>query len=128
MKIAIIGGGASGLAAAIEASLKARERKIKADITVYEAKDRIGKKLLTTGNGRCNMTNLNDNIRYFGDCEFASAVLKKFSVQSNLKFFSDMGLFTKSDEEGRVYPLSNQASGVLDALRFECERLGVKFV
>ena len=39
-----------------------------------------------------------------------------------------MGLFTKSDEEGRVYPLSNQASGVLDALRFECERLGVKFV
>ncbi|MBQ1994862.1 MAG: aminoacetone oxidase family FAD-binding enzyme [Clostridia bacterium] len=128
MKIAIIGGGASGLAAAIEASLKARERKIKADITVFEAKDRIGKKLLATGNGRCNMTNLNDNIRYFGDCEFASAVLKKFSVQSNLKFFSDMGLFTKSDEEGRVYPLSNQASGVLDALRFECERLGVKFV
>lgn len=128
MKIAIIGGGASGLAAAIEASLKAGERKIKAEITVYEAKDRIGKKLLATGNGRCNMTNLNDNIRYFGDSEFASAVLKKFSVQSNLKFFSDMGLFTKSDEEGRVYPLSNQASGVLDALRFECERLGVKFV
>ncbi|MBQ1967628.1 MAG: NAD(P)/FAD-dependent oxidoreductase, partial [Clostridia bacterium] len=62
MKIAIIGGGASGLAAAIEASLKARERKIKAEITVFEAKDRIGKKLLATGNGRCNMTNLNERL------------------------------------------------------------------
>ncbi len=128
MKIAIIGGGASGLAAAIEASLKAREKKVKAEITVFEAKDRVGKKLLATGNGRCNMLNLNENIRYFGDGDFASKVLSKYGVQSNLEFFSEMGLFTRSDEEGRVYPLSNQASGVLDALRFECERLGVKFV
>ena len=128
MKIAIIGGGASGLAAAIESSLKAKDKKVKAEITVFEAKDRVGKKLLATGNGRCNMMNLNENISYFGDSEFASKVLSRYSVQSNLKFFSDMGLFTRSDEEGRVYPLSNQATGVLDALRFECERLGVKFV
>ena len=128
MKIAIIGGGASGLAAAIEASLKAREKKLKAEITVFEAKDRVGKKLLATGNGRCNMMNLNENISYFGDSDFASRVLSRYSVESNLKFFSDMGLFTRSDEEGRVYPLSNQATGVLDALRFECERLGVNFV
>lgn len=128
MKIAIIGGGASGLAAAIEASLKAREKKLKAEITVFEAKDRVGKKLLATGNGRCNMMNLNENISYFGDNDFASRVLSRYSVESNLRFFSDMGLFTRSDEEGRVYPLSNQATGVLDALRFECERLGVNFV
>ena len=128
MKIAIVGGGASGLTAAISASLKAREKKIKAEITVFEAKDRVGKKLLATGNGRCNMMNLNETVVYFGDNAFASEALSRFDVKSNLKFFSDMGFFTRSNEEGRVYPLSNQASGVLDTLRNECERLKVKFV
>lgn len=127
MKIAIIGGGASGLSCAVEASERAREKGVFAEITVYEAKDRVGKKILATGNGRCNMMNMN-SCRYFGDSSFAESVLKKYDVQSNLAFFEKMGLFTRVDEEGRVYPLSNQASGVLDILRFECERLGVKFV
>ena len=127
MKIAIIGGGASGLACAVEAGQRAAEKGVKAEITVYEAKDRVGKKILATGNGRCNMMNIND-CNYFGDNTFAKSVLQKFDVQSNLRFFEEMGLFTRADEEGRVYPLSNQASGVLDTLRFECERLGVKLI
>ena len=59
-RIAIIGGGASGLACAVEAGQRAAEKGVKAEITVYEAKDRVGKKILATGNGRCNMMNIND--------------------------------------------------------------------
>lgn len=127
MKIAIIGGGASGLVCAIEAAKTAKEKNVKAEITVYEAKDRVGKKILATGNGRCNMMNLND-CNYFGDNAFAKSVLQKYDAESNLSFFREMGLYTRADEEGRVYPLSNQASTVLDVLRFECARLDVKFV
>ncbi len=127
MKVAIIGGGASGLVAAVSAARTAQKEAIKAEITVFEAKDRVGKKLLATGNGRCNMMNLNERVPYFGAGSFAENILKKFSVKSNLSFFASMGLYTRFDEEGRVYPMSNQASSVLDALRFECLRLGVKF-
>ncbi len=128
MEIAIIGGGASGLACAIECGRKAEREKKHVHITVFESADRVGKKILVTGNGRCNMMNENENLPYFGDGEFACFALQKFDVESNLSFFASMGLYTRSDSEGRVYPLSNQASGVLDALRFECERLGVDFV
>ncbi len=126
MKIAIIGGGASGLCSAISAARKAEINKIKADITVFETNQRAGKKLLATGNGRCNMMNMNENVKYFGDVSFAESVLKRYGAKSNLRFFASLGLYTRADEEGRVYPLSNQASSVLDALRFECERLGIK--
>ena len=127
MKIAIVGGGASGLSCAIEAGRRKKEKGISAEITVYEAKERVGKKILATGNGRCNMLNLND-CNYFGDNSFAKSVINKYNVESNLSFFEEMGLYTRADEEGRVYPLSNQAAGVLDTLRFESERLGVKTV
>lgn len=128
MKIAIIGGGASGLTCAITAARKAKEAGVKAEITLYEANDRVGRKILATGNGRCNMMNENENVRYFGDNDFARKALSKFDVKSNLEFFASMGLFIRSDEEGRIYPLGNQAAGVLDALRLECERLGIKSV
>ena len=127
MKIAIIGGGASGLACAVECGRKAESENKKVSITVYESSDRVGKKLLVTGNGRCNMMNENE-MPYFGDGEFTRFALEKYNLESNLSFFASMGLYTRSDSEGRVYPLGNQASGVLDALRFECERLGVRFI
>ena len=127
MKIAIIGGGASGLACAIECGRKAERNKKNVSITVYEGADRVGKKLLVTGNGRCNMMNENE-LPYFGGSEFARFALEKYNVESNLSFFASMGLYTRSDSEGRIYPLGNQASGVLDVLRFECERLGVRFI
>lgn len=128
MKIAIIGGGASGLICALSAALKAKENNVRVDITVYEAKDKPGRKLLATGNGRCNLMNKNEGDYYF-DCKgFSSYALEKFNVENNISFFRKIGLYTRSDEEGRIYPLSNNASSVLDALRLSCESYKVRFV
>lgn len=127
-KVAIIGGGASGLACAIEI-LKTVKNKDDVKVTVIEKLPRVGKKLLVTGNGRCNLTNMNSASSGFrGDTEFAYSVLKKYTPESNIEFFNEMGLYTRVEDEGRVYPLSNQASSVLDALRFECDRLGVEVI
>ncbi len=127
MNIAIIGGGASGLACAVECGWEAARQYRKVNIAVFEAADRVGKKILATGNGRCNLMNENEKVTYFGDDEFARFALKKYNLTDNLSFFAAIGLCTRSDSEGRIYPLSNQASSVLDALRFECERFGIRF-
>ena len=100
----IIGGCASGLAAAINAKRLAPE----ARIAVAERLPRVGKKLLATGNGRCNLTNIHALGHEYKNREFALTALEKYPP------------------EGRVYPRSNAASSVLDALRFEVERLGVE--
>ncbi len=127
-KIAIIGGGASGLACAIELMHTVKD-KDQVKVTVFEKLSRIGKKILVTGNGRCNLTNVNAiNTGFRGDVEFSKTALQKYTPESNIKFFNELGLYTRTEEEGRVYPLSNQASSVLDALRFECARLGVETV
>ncbi len=120
-RIVIVGAGASGLMAA------ARAAGCGAKVTVLEKESSPGKKLLTTGNGRCNLTNLHldpGNYRgYFP--EFAARVLEKYSVQKTLDYFHSIGLMT-TDRDGWVYPVSMQASSVLRVLLGECERLGVK--
>ena len=122
MRVAIIGGGAAGLICACTLG----EKKI--DVTLFEKNDRVGKKLLSTGNGRCNMTNLGAMPEdYFDSAEFVAPAFQKYPPQSNVAFFEERGLYTRADGEGRVYPLSNQASSVLDCLRLECERLKVRF-
>ncbi len=123
MKLAIVGGGASGLAAAIEAGRTAPE----AEIVILERLDRVGKKILATGNGRCNYSNTNADIdNYYGrDRMFADYALKEFTVENTVNFFNQLGVFPKEEKNGRLYPFSLQASAVLDALRNECERLGV---
>lgn len=127
-KVAVIGGGASGMCAAIELMNNVTD-KTDVEVTVLEKMTRVGKKLLVTGNGRCNITNMNSaGSGYRGDTDFAKTALSRFTPENNIKFFNSLGLYTRTEEDGRVYPLSNQASSVLDALRFECERLGVKFV
>lgn len=127
-KVAVIGGGASGMCAAIELMNNVTD-KTDVEVTVLEKMTRVGKKLLVTGNGRCNITNMNSaRSGYRGDTDFAKTALSRFTPESNIEFFNSLGLYTRTEEDGRVYPLSNQASSVLDALRFECERLGVKFV
>lgn len=127
-KIAIIGGGASGLSCAIEL-LHTVKNKEDVKVTIFEKLPRIGKKLLVTGNGRCNLTNVNAvNSGFRGDAEFSTYALNKYTPESNIEFFNELGLYTRTEEEGRVYPLSNQATSVLDALRFECARLGVEVV
>ncbi len=127
MKVAIIGGGASGLACAVECGWEAARQHRTVNITVFEAADRVGKKILATGNGRCNLMNKNERMPYFGDDEFARFALKENNLIKNLSFFATIGLYTRHDSEGRYYPLSNQASSVLDVLRFECEKIGVRF-
>lgn len=127
-KVAVIGGGASGLACAVQI-MRIVKNKEDVKVTVLERLPRIGKKILVTGNGRCNLTNVNATVEnYRGNPEFAEYALNEFTPQSNIEFFNSLGLYTRTEEEGRVYPLSNQASSVLDALRFECERLGIEIV
>lgn len=128
MKVAIIGAGASGLVCAAEIAAKAKLNKLSVEITLLEGNDKVGKKILATGNGRCNMMNRNEGDFFFDKNGFSSYALKKFNVESNLSFFASHGLYTRTDEEGRIYPLSNQASSVLDCLRFACDGLGVKAV
>ncbi len=128
VKVAVIGGGASGLACAIEI-LHTVKNDGDVRVTVIEKLPRVGKKLLVTGNGRCNLTNMNaDSGGYRGNTAFSQYALNTFTPQKNIEFFNRLSLYTRQEEEGRVYPLSNQASSVLDCLRFECNRLGVETV
>ena len=120
-RIAIIGGGAAGLVASIAASGKGSK------VYILERLDRVGKKILATGNGRCNITNMNTDIsRFHGkDAGFISEALKQFDVSTTIGFFENLGVKCKVEEGGKVYPYSDQASSVLDVLRYEAERLGV---
>ena len=122
--ILIVGAGASGLAAAISA----KRTLPRLCVAMLERLPRVGKKILATGNGRCNLTNLNARSHGYTNREFADSVFEKYDEQRVLQFFKSIGLLTYSDNCGRVYPMSNTASGVLDCLRFEAERLGVKSI
>ena len=121
-EIAVIGGGASGMMAAITA------RKFGKEVVILERKDRILKKVLITGNGRCNITNVNADIsNYFGkNISSVKNILNSFNPQDTMDFFNGLGIVCNEENRGKVYPLSGQASSVVDALRFEAERLGIK--
>ena len=121
-EIAVIGGGASGLIAAITA------RKAGKKVTILERKERILKKVLVTGNGRCNLTNARASIsNYFGKNILSiENILNNFTPQNVMDFFYELGVICNEEERGKVYPLSGQASSVVDALRFEAEKLGIK--
>lgn len=126
MKTVVIGGGASGLAAAVMAAKTAPE----SQVIILEKADRIGKKILATGNGRCNYSNLQaDPSRYYGcDPYFTEYALKEFTVDYTVNFFNNIGVFPREEQQGRLYPYSGQASSVLDALRSEISRLSVRVV
>ena len=121
-EIAVIGGGASGLMAAITAKKSGKE------VIILERKDRILKKVLITGNGRCNITNVNANIsNYFGkNISSVENILNRFTPHDTMDFFNELGIVCNEENRGKVYPLSGQASSVVDALRFEAEKLGIK--
>lgn len=123
-RIIVIGGGASGMMAAIIARRKG------SDVILLERNNRVGKKLLTTGNGRCNYTNLNlSTNNYHGhNPSFAEEALSEFNVDKTLEFFESLGITPADEDNGKVYPLSFQASSMLDVLRFEMEFQGVQVV
>ncbi len=120
MKIGIIGGGASGMAAAIAAADRG------ADVTILERNERIGKKILATGNGKCNLSNLDMSYEYYhsDNPERIPSILAQFTPEDTLAFFHDLGLMTR-EKNGYCYPFCEQASAVLDVLRFALERRGV---
>ena len=111
MKIALIGGGASSLACAAELLKSEKDFQL----TIFEKNDRVGKKLLSTGNGRCNIFS---SVKKPYVSMANDDAVEFFDFEENKNFFSSLGIEVFSDEEGRCYPLSNQASSVLDALRF----------
>ena len=120
-KIIIIGAGASGLMAAIHAAGQG------ANVTILEQNDLPGRKLLATGNGRCNLTNLRQEPScYRGDDPgFVSHALSFFSFRDTVRFFSSLGIYTVN-RDGYLYPRSGQASQVRDLLSMEAGERGVK--
>jgi predicted Rossmann fold flavoprotein len=121
-KVAIIGGGAAGLMAALTAA------KSGADVTVYEHNKRVGKKILASGNGRCNIINTTAFVDdYFGaDPGFAAFCLDRMPFASFEKFCQSIGLLLDVKEDGRCYPLSNEARSVVLAFKSAVEEAGVK--
>lgn len=119
-KVAVIGAGAAGIVAAIEAAQKG------VDVTLYERNDRIGKKILATGNGKCNLSNQQMEVSCFHtmDERKLEDCLGRFGVEDTKDFFENLGLMIK-DKNGYLYPASEQAAVVLDVLRIAVARKGI---
>ncbi len=118
MKILVIGGGMAGLTYAIVACKNGY------DVTVAERNARLGKKLSQTGNGKCNIGNVNVNKFCFNDSPLAEAVLRRIPFAEYERFLHSCGIFTYTDAQGRVYPLSDSASNVVDCLRYQLSKYG----
>lgn len=120
-RVVIIGGGASGLMAGITAA------RLGAAVTLLEHMDKIGKKILSTGNGRCNLTNLDQKPEYYRSQvpDFSKDALMQFSVEKTLRFFEELGIYPKN-RNGYIYPNSDQAVSVLEVLTLEAERLHIE--
>ncbi len=115
--VGIVGGGAAGMVAAIAAAKQG------AEVTILEGNDRLGKKILATGNGKCNLGNLDMGPEkyYTGDNVFLQKCLERFGTEETIAFFKELGLLIK-ERNGYLYPVSEQAASVLDALRFGIAR------
>jgi len=119
--VLIIGGGAAGLAAAISAAMHGDR------VTVLERMDRVGKKILATGNGRCNIAAADPAVsHYYGkNPRFIQSALSRFPLENTIDFFTGIGVPLKT-EGNKFFPYSLQASSVVDALRLECARLHIE--
>ena len=117
--VVVIGGGAAGLMAAIAAA------RAGARVVLFEGNDRVGKKLVTTGNGRCNLTNVGASAAdYHAGRALVQAVLPRFTPGQAVAFFEEAGLQCRVEDRGRVFPLTGQASAVLDVLRLLVDEVG----
>ena len=118
IKVAVVGGGACGLVASIFA------KRAGAEVVVFERTSRFGKKILASGNGRCNITNENISLDFYhGKYPHFAKYAIKFDTK---EFFNSLGLELRAKKGTRLYPLSDQASIVLDMLLHESQRIGVK--
>jgi predicted Rossmann fold flavoprotein len=123
-QVIVVGGGAAGMIAAISA------RRLGADVTILEKNPRVGKKILATGNGRCNFTNINADAGYYhgNNPKFTYSALSNFTVDDTIRFFDKLGIAHKVEDFGKVFPMSDQASSVLDVFLYELNQLGVNVV
>ena len=121
MNIIIVGAGASGLIAGIEAA------RLGANVTILEKSEKIGRKILVSGNGRCNLTNINQGEEYYrsDDTDFAWGIINQFNHFETMRYFTDMGIYTKNKND-YIYPFSEQAASVVEVLLMEAEHLKVK--
>lgn len=119
MKIGIIGGGAAGIMAALQ--IKGHE------VHIFERNNRIGKKLLATGNGRCNYTNLNMGPEYYHGMErgFVKPALNYFGKEDTIDFFKSHLMLSTSIENGRTYPVTLKASSVLNLFLRELDKKNI---
>lgn len=122
--IIIVGGGAAGILCAIKCA------QLNKSVTIIEKQNRLGRKLLSTGNGRCNLTNKNINSdMYHGSFkDYAQSIFDKYTTEVLIKTFNDFGLLTRTDVEGRVYPYSNHASSLLDVLMFQLDKFNIEVI
>ena len=123
----IVGGGAVGCAAAAFLGRESARQGARKRILLLEKAPRVGKKLLATGNGTCNLSNRNARSdRYHGNTALAQAVLDAFTPGQTVAFFHSVGVDCVTRPDGKIYPASEQAGAVLDALRLEAAAYGVQ--
>ncbi len=125
-KVAVVGGGAAGMMAAIFAARNGNE------VFLYEKNEKLGKKLFITGKGRCNLTNTADMEELFdavvSNPKFLYSSFYSFTNDQTISFFEELGVKTKVERGGRVFPASDHSSDVIRALEQELNRLGVQIV
>lgn len=122
-KVAIIGGGASGIFCAI--ILKKLNKNL--DVTIYEAQSKIGKKILQTGNGKCNLSNTNLTVNEY-NTDLVKDLIREFDSNKLIKILNEMGLMVRIDDEGRIYPYSEKATTVLDIFLKQLNDLKVNVI
>ena len=122
MTAVIIGGGAAGMMAALTASEEGHH------VVLLERQARVGRKLLATGNGRCNLSNHHAEPKHYHgqDPDFCSYALSSFDVGTTLQWFAAHGLLTAAEDSGRIYPYSNMAGSVLDVLRYALDEAHIE--
>ena len=125
--VIIIGGGAAGMTAAIACVRQGMKNGQQRNVTILEHNEKLGRKLAATGNGKCNYTNRFQNM----DCyrgqekEVIEQILSQFGVEDTISFFKGLGIYPK-DKNGYLYPFSEQATAIIEAMRLEMEHLKVK--
>lgn len=121
-KVCVIGAGASGIIAAISAKEQG------ADVFMLERNTKIGKKILATGNGRCNFTNVDATEYNYNHPEFVKSVFEQFGPDHTVKFFEKLGIIPKVEDFGKAYPYSEQASSIVEVLLYEIKRLEIPII
>lgn len=127
--IAVIGGGASGLCAAITAAREIKKQGLSKKVIILERADRFGRKILASGNGRCNL--MNESLpydRFHGDKHIIEGVFSQYNTTEITDFFKSIGVLLQADESGRVYPYSNRAETVLSSLLAAVKALDIEII